>query len=275
MDTEPHPASAEASAHHAPRADSTAIIEIDDLHKRYGTKPVLNGINLRVARGEAVVILGENGSGKSTLLRCINMLESYERGRVRLRGEVVSEGRPIGHHPSRAEKAAARQLRQHLGMVFQRIHLFPHMTVLQNVMCGPVRVQGRPKSQAANIAREMLDKVGLWEKHPCDPGTLSGGQQQRVAIARALAMNPDVLLFDECTSALDPLMTREVLRVIRQLAAEGRTMLVVTHDIAFARETADRIVFMEDGRITAEGTADYILNQRPTDGLQRFLKLQS
>lgn len=253
-------------------AKTAPILEARGIHKSFGPKKVLRGIDLSVATADVVAIIGPNGCGKSTFLRCLNLLEHYEAGRVLLKGEVVSEGCPEEHHFTRAEQEQARLVRRHVGMVFQRFHLFPHLTVLQNVMCGPRHVLRLGEQEARGLAETMLRKVGLWEKHPCDPATLSGGQQQRAAIARALAMNPDVLLCDEVTSALDPVMTTEVLKVIRELADEGITMLVVTHDMDFARDTADRVVYMEDGVIAAQGTPEHIFDERPTPGIRRFLE---
>ncbi|MCY3022676.1 MAG: amino acid ABC transporter ATP-binding protein [Planctomycetota bacterium] len=248
------------------------MLEAQGIRKSFGPKDVLKGIDLAVAKAEVLAIIGPNGCGKSTFLRCLNLLEQYQSGRVLLKGQAVSEGHPDDWHPRRAERAQAQVLRRQVGMIFQRFNLFPHLTVLQNVMCGPRQVLKLPHGEARAIAENVLRKVGLWEKHPCDPATLSGGQQQRAAIARALAMNPDVLLCDEATSALDPVMTKEVLKVIRELAAEGMTMLVVTHDMDFARDTADRAVFMEDGVIAAQGTPEQIFDQRPTPGIRKFLE---
>jgi len=252
--------------------DGPPLLEVEGLHKQYGPKEVLRGVDLAVTRGEVVTILGPNGCGKSTFLRCLNLLETYQAGAVKLKGEIVSTGKPEKHAPSAEEQQAARNLRKRVGMVFQRFNLFPHMTVIENVMIGPRKVLDKPLEECREIAERMLRKVGLWEKHPCDPLTLSGGQQQRVAIARALAMNPDVMLFDEATSALDPVMTQEVLKVVRELAAEGMTMLLVTHDMDFARDISDRTVFMEAGVVAAQGTPEYIFDERPVPGIQKFLQ---
>ena len=252
-------------------AANGVLLEVHGLKKSFADHQVLQGVDLKVSKAEVVCILGPNGCGKSTFLRCLNLLEQYQAGRVELKGKVISEGRPQGHHPSREEQAQARALRRHIGMVFQRFNLFPHLSVLKNVMLGPVKVLGLPQAEAHAVAEKMLRKVGLWEKHPCDPLTLSGGQQQRVAIARSLAMNPDVMLFDEATSALDPVMTKEVFKVVRELAAEGMTMLLVTHDMDFARDLPDRVVFMDQGVVAAQGTPDYIFDQRPLPVIQQFL----
>jgi ABC-type polar amino acid transport system ATPase subunit len=184
----------------------------------------------------------------------------------------MSTGKPEGHHPTGAEQQQAQALRREMGMVFQRFNLFPHMTVIQNVMCGPKHVLKKSPEECRAIAEKMLRKVGLWEKHPCDPLTLSGGQQQRVAIARALAMNPEVMLFDEATSALDPVLTKEVFKVVRELAAEGMTMILVSHDMDFARDISDRVIFMENGVVAAEGSPAYIFDERPTEGIRKFLE---
>lgn len=248
------------------------LLRAEEIWKSFGPKSVLKGVSVSVAKGEVVSILGPNGCGKSTLLRCINLLERYERGRVLLDGQEVSRGAPDGRHLTKQEQAAAQALRRRVGMVFQRFNLFPHMSVLENVMCGPRRVLGLPCGEAQRTAEQVLRKVGLWEKHPCDPATLSGGQQQRAAIARALAMSPEMMLFDEATSALDPVMTKEVLRVIRDLSDEGMTMLIVTHNLDFARDISDRVLFMEDGLIGAEGTPECIFGRQPTPGLRAFLQ---
>lgn len=250
----------------------TPILEAEGIHKSFGPKQVLSGIGLAVNKAEVLAIIGPNGCGKSTFLRCLNLLERYQAGRVLLKGQLVSEGHPEREHFTREEQAQARTLRRHVGMIFQRFNLFPHLTVLENVMCGPRCVLAQDKEQAQAIAEKMLRKVGLWEKHPCDPATLSGGQQQRAAIARALAMEPDVLLCDELTSALDPVMTKEVLKVIRELAAEGMTMMVVTHDMDFARDIADRVVFMAGGVIAAQGTPEHIFEEQPTPEIRKFLE---
>jgi polar amino acid transport system ATP-binding protein len=258
-----------------PPSNEPVVLEVRDLHKAWpGAErvPVLCGVSLRVRAAEVVAILGPNGCGKSTLLRCVNLLEPYQQGEVRLRGEVVSGGRPLHHHPSRAEQRAAQRLRCRIGMVFQQFNLFPHLSVIENVMIGPRRALNKSASDSAEIARRMLGKVGLLEHANADPLTLSGGQQQRVAIARALAMDPEVMLFDEVTSALDPAMTREVLRVIRELAEHDRmTMLLVTHDLEFARAIADRVVFMQQGKVAVEGSPEFVFDRCADAQLREFL----
>ncbi len=215
----------------------SALIEIKGLHKAYGQFEALRGIDLSIAAGEVVVVVGPSGSGKSTLIRCVNLLEDYQRGEVRVGGEKVVRG-----------KALAR-VRAEVGMVFQSFNLFPHLSALHNVALGPLRVRGMSRADADARAQALLEKVGLADQAHKLPGQLSGGQQQRVAIARALAMEPRVLLFDEPTSALDPEMVGEVLAVMQTLAHTGVTMVIVTHEMGFARRVADRVVFMEDGLI--------------------------
>jgi general L-amino acid transport system ATP-binding protein len=215
----------------------SALIEIKGLHKAYGQFEALRGIDLSIAAGEVVVVVGPSGSGKSTLIRCVNLLEDYQRGEVRVGGEKVVRGRALA------------RVRAEVGMVFQSFNLFPHLSALHNVALGPLRVRGMSRADADARAQALLEKVGLADQAHKLPGQLSGGQQQRVAIARALAMEPQVLLFDEPTSALDPEMVGEVLAVMQTLAHTGVTMVIVTHEMGFARCVADRVVFMEDGLI--------------------------
>lgn len=256
-----------------PAPAEETILEVQGLKKRYGDLPVLQGIDLRVTRADVFVLLGPNGCGKSTFLRCLNLLEPYQEGRVLLRGQEASAGELEPARSTTAEQRQAQWLRQKIGMVFQQFNLFPHLSVLHNVMIGPLRVLRKPREEAYAIARRVLEKVGLWEKHAADPLTLSGGQQQRVAIARTLAMSPDIVLFDEVTSALDPVLTHEVFRVIKDLVfSDGVTMLLITHDIDFARIIADQIVFMDQGRIAAQGTPEEILNGQGTPRLREFLQ---
>ena len=221
------------------------LVELVDVRKSFGDNLVLDGVDLTIERGSATVIAGPSGSGKSTMLRCINGLESIDSGEVRFEGEVVDY----------SGKALSR-LRAEIGMVFQQFNLFPHMTVLQNITLGPVKAKDVPREEAVRRARELLERVGIPEKADDYPADLSGGQQQRVAIARALAQDPKLMLFDEPTSALDPEMIREVLDVMRKLAEEGMTMIVVTHEMGFAREVCDRIVFIDAGEIVEEGPPD-------------------
>jgi general L-amino acid transport system ATP-binding protein len=225
------------------------IIRIHNLHKWFGPLHVLKGINLEVAPGEKLVIIGPSGSGKSTLIRTVNRLEDFQEG------EVVVDG-----HNVKDEKAL-RAVRREVGMVFQQFNLFPHMTVLENITLAPMRVRGWSREKAERKALELLERVGILDQARKYPGQLSGGQQQRVAIARALAMEPKVMLFDEPTSALDPEMVGEVLDVMRDLARGGMTMLVVTHEMGFAREVADRVIFMDGGQIVEEGRPEEIFSR--------------
>ena len=236
------------------------MVEIKDLHKYYGDLEVLKGIDLKINEGEVVCIIGASGSGKSTLLRCINYLEKKDKG------NIYFEGVKIGK-----KSQEINQLRQQIGMVFQRFHLFPHKTVVKNVMEGPITVKKTSKMEAEKIALNLLDKVGLLDKKDEYPAMLSGGQQQRVAIARTLAMEPKVVLFDEPTSALDPELVGEVLAVIKDLAREGMTMAIVTHEMGFAKEVADRVIFIHEGVITEEGTPDDIFEHPKHERLQGFL----
>ena len=237
------------------------MIEIQALHKRYGDLSVLHGVDLSIAAGEVVCLIGPSGSGKSTLLRCINALESYEGGDIRVFGDRIARG-----------DQDAPALRTRLGMVFQRFNLFPHRTVLENVMEGPLYVKREPAAQVRAEALQLLDKVGLAAKADAHPDQLSGGQQQRVAIARALAMKPAAMLFDEPTSALDPELVGEVLQVMRDLAADGMTMVVVTHEMGFAREVADRVCFLYGGRIVESGPAEQVLGAPEHPRTQDFLR---
>ncbi|MCK6473304.1 MAG: amino acid ABC transporter ATP-binding protein [Planctomycetes bacterium] len=254
-------------------AVATALLEAQGLKKRYGDFEVLKGIDLKVNKGEVVAVLGPNGCGKSTFLRCLNLLEPYQDGRVLLDGEIASVGIPSGRPRTRAEEAAAQALRRRMGMVFQRFNLFPHMSVLDNVMLAPRKVRGMSGQDAREMAERMIAKVGMNEFTHRAPKTLSGGQQQRAAIARALAMEPEVLLLDEITSALDPAMTREVFKVVRALAGDGITMLLVTHDLPFARDTADRAVVIHKGLVAADGTPEAVLSDALPAELRELLAL--
>ncbi|MFH9013239.1 amino acid ABC transporter ATP-binding protein [Streptomyces sp. NPDC017943] len=236
------------------------LIELRDVNKHFGDLHVLRDINLTVGRGEVVVVIGPSGSGKSTLCRAINRLETVESGEIVLDGQPLpEEGRPLA------------RLRADVGMVFQSFNLFAHKTVLQNVSLGQVKVRGRKKEDADRRSHELLDRVGVADQADKYPAQLSGGQQQRVAIARALAMEPKAMLFDEPTSALDPEMINEVLEVMRQLAQEGMTMIVVTHEMGFARSAANRVVFMSDGRIVEDRTPDEFFTNPSSDRAKDFL----
>ena len=235
------------------------FIKITGLRKSFGDLEVLKGIDLNVAEQEVVVIIGPSGSGKSTLLRCINYLEEPSCG------EVVVDGIPLNG------EAHINEVRKEIGMVFQRFNLFPHMTVLENLILAPMKVRGLHKDEAKKLALELLNKVGLSEKADSYPESLSGGQQQRVAIARALCMKPKAMLFDEPTSALDPEMINEVLDVMRSLAKDGMTMVIVTHEMGFAKEVGDRVLFVDGGHILEEGTPEQVFNHPQEERTQNFL----
>lgn len=247
------------------------MIKIQDLHKSFGPIKVLKGIDLEIDKGEVVCIIGPSGSGKSTLLRCVNLLEWPDRGRIYLQGQLIGFTETSNGRLRRAPEREINQIRSEIGMVFQHFNLWPHKTVLGNLIEAPMRVRKLPRAQAVAIAEELLRKVGLMEKIDAFPTTLSGGQQQRVAIARALAMQPKVMLFDEVTSALDPELVKEVLDVMKQLAAEGMTMLVVTHEMGFAREVADRVVFMDGGVVVEEGTPNRLFDNPVNERTRKFL----
>ena len=230
------------------------MIQATGLHKHFGALHVLQGVDLTVQRGEVVAVLGPSGSGKSTLLRCLNHLETIDRGSIRIAGDTLASADAAGA-ARYVTDSEVRRVCRHTGMVFQHFNLFPHLTVLQNLIEAPITVKKLPRVQAVPLAEALLAKVGLADKRDAYPNRLSGGQKQRVAIARALAMQPDILLFDEPTSALDPELTGEVLRTMRALAEERMTMLVVTHEMAFAREVAHRVVFMDESRIVEDRPA--------------------
>jgi polar amino acid transport system ATP-binding protein len=248
------------------------MIEVRDLSKWFGSVTVLNGVSFRVEKGEVVVIIGPSGSGKTTLLRCLNFLEEHTGGEIRIDGELLGY-RPDGKGGRvRQSEAEVARLRSEIGMVFQSFNLFPHRSVLDNVIMAPVHVKGLSRREATEIALELLGKVGLEDRAAEFPARLSGGQQQRVAIARALAMQPKIMLFDEVTSALDPELVGEVLRVMRQLAQEGMTMVIVTHEMHFARDVGDTLIFIDQGRIVEEGVPREVLARPRTDRLRAFLQ---
>ena len=240
------------------------VIKIEDLHKRFGSLEVLKGIDLDVGRGEVICVLGPSGSGKSTLLRCVNLLEPFEQGKILLDGKAISLG---------ATKEERNYVRRRVGMVFQQFNLFPHKSVLDNVTMAQRTVLNRSNDEARERGRRLLERVGLSDKIDEFPDRLSGGQQQRVAIARALAMDPEVMLFDEVTSALDPELIKGVLDVMRELAASGMTMIVVTHEIGFAREAASRVVFMDGGVIVEEGPPSQVIDAPREERTKQFLGL--
>ena len=243
------------------RTKMEEILRIQNLSKRYGDMPVLDHVDLSVKKGEVVVIVGPSGCGKSTFLRCMNALEEIQEGKVLLDGELIN--------PCRGK---LNLVRQRIGMVFQSYELFPHKTVLQNMTLAPVRVKKKDRREAEEEAREMLERVGLLSRKDSYPRQLSGGQKQRVAIVRALMMHPEVLLLDEITAARDPEMVREVLEVVIALAREGRTMVIVTHEMAFARAVADRMIFIDGGRIIEEGDPESFFEHPQTERLKKFLK---
>ena len=241
-------------------SEQTVLLEAKDIVKDYGEGHVLDGISLKIHAGEVIVLIGPSGCGKSTFLRCMNGLEQIQSGQIILDGTVITEG-----------KTDWPKVRQKIGMVFQSHDLFPHMSVIDNITLGPVKVQGRDKKEVTEEAEKLLARVGLFDKKDAFPRQLSGGQKQRVAIVRALILKPEILLFDEVTAALDPEMVREVLDVILELASEGYTMLIVTHEMQFAKAVADRIVFLDGGKVVESDTPENFFNQPKTDRARRFL----
>lgn len=253
------------------RIDPIPILQLRQIHKSFGHHKVLNDINLEVSKGEVVAIIGPSGSGKTTLLRCINYLTRPDAGEVIING-IALRPDPPWWHLHRAKQHRLRRQVQEIGLVFQRFNLFPHMTALENIIEAPIHIRRLPRSDAEALAHELLKKVGLDHKAGSYPPQLSGGEQQRVAIVRALAMNPQLMLFDEVTSALDPELVGEVLGVMRQLAREGMTMLVVTHEMQFARDAAHRVVFMDNGAIVEMGSAEEIFTQPKHNRTRAFLR---
>ena len=252
--------------------DAPAEIEIRGVSKWFGDHKVLNGVSSDVKRGEALVVIGPSGSGKTTLLRCINLLEEFQEGEIRIAGDAMGYAIDAAGKRVRRTEAEIAAMRAKLGMVFQSFNLFPHMSVLKNVALGPMRVLGMSPKDAAEHAATLIARVGLADKADAMPGRLSGGQQQRVAIARALAMKPKAILFDEVTSALDPELVAEVLDVMRQLMQEGMTMVIVTHEMAFAQAFAHRALFMADGEIVEQGEPARLFQDPRSARLQAFLK---
>ncbi|AFK87649.1 MULTISPECIES: amino acid ABC transporter ATP-binding protein [Thermoanaerobacterium] len=235
------------------------MIRVDNLHKKFGSLEVLKGVSLEVKKGEVLVIIGPSGSGKSTILRCINLLEEPTKGDIYIEGEKIND-----------KKADINKIRQKVGMVFQHFNLFPNMTAIGNITLAPIKVKKMDRKTAEDIAIRLLKKVGLEDKKDAYPVKLSGGQKQRLAIARALAMQPDVMLFDEPTSALDPEMVKEVLNVMKELANEGMTMVVVTHEMGFAKEVADRVIFVDDGVIVEEGSPEELFGNPKSPRTKEF-----
>ena len=251
--------------------EATPALVVEDMHKSFGALEVLKGVSLTAHEGDVIAMLGSSGSGKSTFLRCINLLETPDSGQVYVRGELIRMTREKAGKAAPEDHDQVDRIRSRIGMVFQQFNLWSHMTVLQNVIEAPIHVQKVPKAEANEKAREVLTKVGLDDKLDDYPTYLSGGQQQRAAIARALAMEPDIMLFDEPTSALDPELVGEVLRVIRQLAAEGRTMIVVTHEVGFAREVSNHAVFLHEGRIEEQGPPREVFDNQKSERFRQFL----
>jgi len=247
-----------------------AMVKLQGIHKRFGDLEVLKGVDLEVDKGEVVCILGPSGSGKSTLLRCVNLLEPPEEGEIFIEGQDICKGPGSG---TGEESWELNFVRQRVGMVFQQFNLFPHKMALENVTLAPRRVLGKPQAECEATARKLLERVGLGDKLNQYPERLSGGQQQRVAIARSLAMEPHVMLFDEVTSALDPELVKEVLDTMRELAEEGMTMLVVTHEMGFAKEVGDQVVFMDGGVIVEQGKPEQVLDHPREERTQKFLGL--
>lgn len=248
-----------------------AFIEMKDIVKEYGSSVVLHGVSLSMGKGQVVSIIGPSGAGKSTFLRCLNHLEIIQKGSICVDGQYLARMDAEGNSVYAPEKEM-RKICLNMGMVFQSFNLFPHMTVLENIMAAPVYVKGMTREEILPVAQQLLEKVGLWNKRDFYPGNLSGGQKQRVAIARALAMNPEIMLFDEPTSALDPELTGEVLKTIKQLADEDMTMIIVTHEMAFARSVSDKVLFMVDGRIEEEGTSEQIFDHPQNERTKTFLQ---
>lgn len=247
------------------------MIKASNIYKKFNNLEVLKGISLEVNKGEVIAIIGPSGSGKSTFLRCLNRLETIDQGTLEIEGDILATTGPDGQ-VRYAPEAECRQICRRMGMVFQQFNLFPHLTVLENLIEAPITVKGVKREDIVPQAEELLRKVGLLEKRDVYPSRLSGGQKQRVAIARALAMNPDIMLFDEPTSALDPELTGEVLKAMRKLAEENMTMIVVTHEMAFAREVANRVIFMDNGEIVEQGLPEEVFGSPSQPRTQAFLQ---
>lgn len=247
-----------------------SFIAMKDIKKSFGSLEILHGVSLSVEKGEVVSIIGPSGAGKSTFLRCLNTLETIQGGSIEVDGDMLAEEKNGKVVYADAEKS--REILAKMGMVFQSFNLFPHMTVLDNLLAAPIYVKKMKKEDVLPVAERLLKKVGLWDKKDVYPGSLSGGQKQRVAIARALTMNPEIMLFDEPTSALDPELTGEVLKTIHQLADEKMTMIIVTHEMAFAKSVSDKVLFMVDGHVEEEGPSEQVFDHPKSERTQAFLK---
>lgn len=244
--------------------NNTVLLQVEDIHKKYDDREVLKGINLSLHKGEVLVILGPSGCGKSTFLRCLNGLEKFQKGNILFKNKSYSD-----------KDIDWQEIHQKIGMVFQNYELFPHMTVMENILLGPLKVQKRNKKEAVEQAEMLLEKVGLLDRKNSYPRQLSGGQKQRIAIVRALCMNPEIILFDEVTASLDPEMVREVLDVILNLAEQGMTMVIVTHEMGFAKAVADRIIFIDEGKICEESKPEEFFSSPKTERAKQFLNIFS
>ena len=251
--------------------DANVSLSVTDLHKSFGTHYVIKGVSLKAREGDVISLLGSSGSGKSTLLRCINLLETPTSGRITVHGEDIKMTNDIHGDPKPSDARQVERIRARLAMVFQSFNLWSHMTVIENVIAGPIHVLKQPRAEAIEKAKEVLERVGMYERRDYYPAHISGGQQQRAAIARALAMKPDVMLFDEPTSALDPELVGEVLKVIRSLAEEGRTMVVVTHEMAFARDVSSEVIFLHQGLVEEQGSPAEMFASPKTRRFKEFL----
>jgi polar amino acid transport system ATP-binding protein len=252
-------------------AESTPLVRIEGLYKSFGSLDVLKGIDLNVQQGQKISLIGPSGSGKTTLLRCVNYLEEPTKGDIYIDNELIGQRLAGTRKVPMSDKELAR-MRAEIGMVFQRFNLFPHLSVLDNIILGPLKVQQRNRAEAVELAEDLLNKVGMFAKRDAFPEQLSGGQQQRIAIARALAMKPKLMLFDEATSALDPELVGEVLGVMRKLAEEGMTMIIVTHEMSFAESVSDQVIFMADGNIVEQGPPRQIFRESQVERTRNFIR---
>jgi arginine/ornithine transport system ATP-binding protein len=252
-------------------SQASTTLTVSDLHKSFGNNEVLKGVSLTANKGDVIAVLGSSGSGKSTMLRCVNLLETPDSGLISVSGEVIQMKKNRRGESVPVNRKQVERIRSKLTMVFQQFNLWSHMTILENIIEAPIHVLNVPKAEAIEKAKHYLDKVGIFEKTDAYPGHMSGGQQQRAAIARALAMEPEVMLFDEPTSALDPELVGEVLLVMRQLAEEGRTMVVVTHEMGFAREVSNQVIYLSEGLVEEQGSPDKVFNNPDSERFARFL----